>query len=84
MILASRLPHPAYGRRSAGAYRTYTMRYQSMNSAPPPMTSRRSLLTPDSLRATLRVVDNPIDPGSGIHTAAQFVVEDGQAGPQPA
>ncbi|MDH3460043.1 MAG: hypothetical protein OEM00_03520 [Burkholderiaceae bacterium] len=33
-----------------------------MNSAPPPMTSRRSLLTPDSLRATLRVVDNPIDP----------------------
>ena len=35
----------------------------------------RLKLTPQELRAQIRVVDNALDPASGIATAAQFVVD---------
>ena len=35
----------------------------------------RFKLTPQELRAQIRVVDNALDPASGITTAAQFVVD---------
>ena len=43
-----------------------------------------SALDARRLHAQLRVVDNVLDPQSGIQTAARFVVEAGKAGAQPA
>ena len=39
-------------------------------------------LTPHQLRASIEVVDKPLDPASGVTTAARFVVEPGRPGPQ--
>jgi alkaline phosphatase D len=44
----------------------------------------RFSLDAQALHAQLRVVDNVLDPQSGIQTAARFVVEAGKAGAQPA
>ena len=41
-------------------------------------------LTPHQLRASIEVVDKPLDPASGVTTAARFVVEPGRPGPQAA
>ncbi len=41
-------------------------------------------LDAQALHAQLRVLDNVLDPGSGISTAARFVVEAGRPGAQPA
>lgn len=39
-------------------------------------------VTPARWQATLRVIDDPRDPRTGIATRARFVVEDGRPGPQ--
>ena len=41
-------------------------------------------LTRHQLRASIEVVDKPLDPASGVTTAARFVVEPGRPGPQAA
>ena len=41
-------------------------------------------ITPARWTTTLRVLDDPLRADSGAATLAQFVVEDGRAGPQPA
>ncbi|MDR0226192.1 MAG: alkaline phosphatase D family protein [Burkholderiaceae bacterium] len=40
-------------------------------------------VTPQQWTTTLRVLDDVIQPGSGISTLASFVVQDGVPGPQP-
>jgi len=44
----------------------------------------RLALEPNALHARLRVLDEVLDPASGIRTAASFVVEAGRPGAQPA
>ncbi|CAN7316337.1 alkaline phosphatase D family protein [Acidovorax sp. LjRoot74] len=38
-------------------------------------------ITPRQWTTTLRVLDDPMQPGSGVRTLARFVVQDGHAGP---